>query len=89
MQERHGIREVRPDRAPLSNEVQDCFRSALLKRYVADSDLAPARRLMRRLYPAISSFLTTLEPPLKRPSSDRQRELGSDGDTEHRPGQKK
>jgi four helix bundle protein len=44
------------------NEVQDCFRSALLKRYVVVSDLVPARRLMRRLYPAISSFLGTLDP---------------------------
>jgi len=44
------------------NEVQDCFRSALLKQYVTNSDLAPARLLMRRLYPAIASFLRTLDP---------------------------
>ena len=44
------------------NEVQDCFRSALLKGYIAETDLAPSRRLMRRLYPAISSFLRTLDP---------------------------
>lgn len=44
------------------NEVQDCFRSALLKRYVTNSDLAPARKLMRRLYPALSSFLRKLDP---------------------------
>ena len=44
------------------NEIQDCFRSALLKRYVTDSDLAEARRLLRRLYPAISSFLAKLDP---------------------------
>ena len=44
------------------NEVQDCFRSALLKGYVADTDLVASRRLMRRLYPAISSFLRTLDP---------------------------
>ena len=44
------------------NEVQDCFRSALLKGYVTNGDLIPARRLMRRLYPAIASFLRTLDP---------------------------
>ena len=43
------------------NEVQDCFRSALLKEYVTNSDLAPARQLMRRLYPAIASFLRKLD----------------------------
>jgi four helix bundle protein len=45
------------------NEVQDCFRSALLKRYVTGSDLAPARKLIRRLYPAIASFLRKIDPP--------------------------
>lgn len=44
------------------NEVQDCFRSALLKGYVSNSDLIPSRLLMRRLYPAIASFLRTLDP---------------------------
>jgi len=44
------------------NEVQDCFRSAQLKNYVTDSDLIPARQLMRRIYPAISSFLSKLDP---------------------------
>ena len=43
------------------NEVQDCFLSALQKRYVTDADLVPARRLMRRLYPAIASFLRKLD----------------------------
>jgi four helix bundle protein len=45
------------------NEVQDCFRSALLKQHVTEADLSPSRRLMRRLYPAISSFLRKLDPP--------------------------
>ena len=45
------------------NEVQDCFLSARLKRYVTDADLVPARRLMRRLYPAIASFLRKIDPP--------------------------
>jgi four helix bundle protein len=44
------------------NEVQDCFLSALHKRYVRDADLIPARRLMRRLYPAIASFLRKIDP---------------------------
>ena len=44
------------------NEVQDGFHSALLKRYVTAGDLAPARLLMRRLYPAIASFLRKLDP---------------------------
>jgi four helix bundle protein len=44
------------------NEVQDCFLSARLKRHVTDTDLVPARRLMRRLYPAIASFLRKLDP---------------------------
>jgi hypothetical protein len=29
---------------------------------VTDTDLVPARRLMRRLYPAIASFLRKLDP---------------------------
>ena len=45
------------------NEVQDCFHSALLKRYVAAADLVTARQLMRRLYPAIASFLRKIDPP--------------------------
>ena len=49
------------------NEVQDCFHSALLKRYVTPSELGEARKLMRRLYPAISSFLLKLDPPARQP----------------------
>ena len=59
--DREFARFVRIGRRSL-NEVQDCFRSALLKGYVADTDLVASRRLMRRLYPAISSFLRTLDP---------------------------
>ena len=44
------------------NEIQDCFLSALLKGYVSNGDLIAARRLMRRLYPAIASFLRTPDP---------------------------
>jgi four helix bundle protein len=44
------------------NEVQDCFLSARFKRYVTEADLVQARRLMRRLYPAIASFLSKLDP---------------------------
>ena len=44
------------------NEVQDCFLSAMHKGYVTPEDLIPARRLHRRLYPAIASLLRTLDP---------------------------
>lgn len=43
------------------NEVQDELRTALLKGYVTDADLVPARRLMRRIYPAMSSLLKHLD----------------------------
>ena len=43
------------------NEVQDCFISALHKGYVSPEDLTAARRLHRRLYPAIASLLRTLD----------------------------
>ncbi len=43
------------------NEVQDCFISALHKGYVTPEDLIAARRLHRRLYPAIASLLRTLD----------------------------
>ena len=52
------------------NEVQDELRTALLKGYVTDADLVPARRLMRRIYPAMSSLLKHL---------DRHRPHGPDG----------
>ena len=43
------------------NEVQDQFRSALLKGYVVESDLVEARKLMRRLYPALASLIRHLD----------------------------
>ena len=43
------------------NELQDAFRSAELKNYVTDADLAAARQLMRRLYPAISRLIAYLD----------------------------
>ena len=43
------------------NEVQDELRSALLKEYVTESDLIDARKLMRRLYPALSSLIRHLD----------------------------
>jgi four helix bundle protein len=43
------------------NEVQDCFRSALIKRYLVHADLVDARRLLRWLYPAIGSLLAHLD----------------------------
>ena len=61
------------------NELQDAFRSAELKNYVTDADLAAARQLMRRLYPAISRLIayldSTPDPPRpKRPKNYRPAE---------------
>ena len=58
--DREFARFVRIARRSL-NEVQDCFRSALLKEYVTVEDLAAARMLHRRLYPAIASLLVHLD----------------------------
>ena len=44
------------------NEVQDELHSALLKAHLTDADLVPARKLMRRLYPALSSLIRHLDP---------------------------
>jgi four helix bundle protein len=57
---REFARFVRIARRSL-NEVQDCFRSALIKRYLVHADLVDARRLLRRLYPAIGSLLAHLD----------------------------
>jgi four helix bundle protein len=62
---REFARFVRISRRSL-NEVQDCFRSALLKGYVSDSDLAAARSLLRRIFPALSSLLRHLDGPDRR-----------------------
>jgi four helix bundle protein len=43
------------------NEVQDQFRSAKLKAYVVEADLAEARKLMRRLYAGLGSLIRYLE----------------------------
>ena len=50
------------------NEVQDELHSARLKGYVTNADLIPARKLMRRIYPAMASLLKHLGK--KRPESD-------------------
>ena len=55
------------------NEVQDSFRSARLKEYVSDADLRPARLLLRRIFPALSSLLTHLD---RRTGRDRGRRPG-------------
>ena len=47
------------------NEVQDELHSARLKGYVTDTDLITARRLVRRIYPAMASLLKHLDK--KRP----------------------
>jgi four helix bundle protein len=43
------------------NEVQDGFRSARLKEHVSEADLKPARSLLRRIFPALSSLLRHLD----------------------------
>lgn len=43
------------------NEVQDGFRSALLKGYVTEADLVAAVLLQRRFYKAMSGFLRHLD----------------------------
>ena len=43
------------------NEVQDCFRSATLKRYVTDDDLAATCQLQRRFYKAMAALLRHLD----------------------------
>ena len=43
------------------NEVQDCFISALHKGYVTSEDLIAARRLQRRLYPALAALIRSLD----------------------------
>jgi len=53
-------RHLRISRSSL-NEVQDEILSACLKGYVTDADLVPARRLMRRIFPALSSLIRHLD----------------------------
>ena len=43
------------------NEVQDGFRSALLKGYVTEADLVAAVLLQRRFYKAMAGFLRHLD----------------------------
>ena len=43
------------------NEVQDELHSALLKAHITEADVVPARKLMRRLYPALSSLIRHLD----------------------------
>ena len=53
-------RHLRISRSSL-NEVQDELLSASLKGYVTDADLTHARRLMRRIFPALSSLIRHLD----------------------------
>jgi four helix bundle protein len=57
---REFARFVRIARRSL-NEVQDGFRSAVVKQYFTEADLVPARRLQRRLYAALAAFLRYLD----------------------------
>jgi four helix bundle protein len=43
------------------NELQDTFQGALLKHHISSSDLVPARLLLRRLFPAMGSFIAYLD----------------------------
>jgi len=43
------------------NEVQDGFRSAVLKRYVTENELEAATRLQRRFYKAMAALLRHLD----------------------------
>ena len=56
------------------NEVQDGFRSAWLKGYVSEADLLPARSLLRRIFPALSSLLRHLN---RRNALNRSRRQGT------------
>jgi four helix bundle protein len=42
------------------NEFTDCLRSAELKRHVTTAQLAPIRKLITRLYPALNRFIAYL-----------------------------
>jgi four helix bundle protein len=42
------------------NEVQDCFRSALVAGYVSEGDLKASRALLRRIFPALASLIRYL-----------------------------
>ena len=57
---REFARFVRIGRRSL-NEVQDELRSAVLKEYLAEDDLASVRQLQRRLYAAIAALLRHLD----------------------------
>jgi four helix bundle protein len=48
------------------NEVQDGFRSAQLKEHLSEADLRPARSLLRRIFPALSSLLRHLDRRIDR-----------------------
>jgi four helix bundle protein len=57
---REFARFVRIGRRSL-NEVQDELRSAVLKEYVTEDDLASVRQLQRRLYAAMAALLRHLD----------------------------
>jgi four helix bundle protein len=57
---REFARFVRIGRRSL-NEVQDGFRSAVIKEYLTEADLTSVRRLQRRLYAAMAALLRHLD----------------------------
>jgi four helix bundle protein len=61
------------------NELQDAFRGAILCGYLLEPDLRPVRVVLRRLYPAMRSFIAYLDrTPDER--NDAQRTLGGRSD---------
>jgi four helix bundle protein len=57
---REFARFVRIGRRSL-NEVQDGFRSAVIKEYLTEADLTSVRKLQRRLYAAMAALLRHLD----------------------------
>ena len=45
------------------NDVQDGFRRAMMRKYVAEIDLRAAREVIVRLYPALTSLLVHCSAP--------------------------
>jgi four helix bundle protein len=57
------------------NELQDSMRAAELKKHITATDWAPIRVLMRRLFPALGSFLAYLRrtPDYGKPPPEARR----------------
>ena len=60
--EREFARFVRLARSSIA-DVQNGFRTSLMKRYISEKDVAAAREVLVRLYPALTSLLAQRTPP--------------------------